>query len=78
MATSIADKIGDEHPREIIATTLVAFALSSILTGIRYSFFALVKASNVTVTRNFLSLTGCVEVGRLDWVLPSSYFGWAS
>lgn len=39
IANSIATEIGEEHPREIIATTLVAFSLSSILTGL--SFFLL-------------------------------------
>jgi sulfate permease, SulP family len=33
LATDIAEQIGDEYPKEIIATTLVAYALSSILTG---------------------------------------------
>ncbi|KAK7028327.1 sulfate transporter family protein [Favolaschia claudopus] len=39
LAASIAREIGPEHPQEIICTTLVAFALSSILTGL--SFFLL-------------------------------------
>jgi hypothetical protein len=30
---SISKQIGEDHPKEIIATTLVAYALSSILTG---------------------------------------------
>jgi MFS superfamily sulfate permease-like transporter len=33
IATKIANDIGENNPQEIIATTLVAFALSSILTG---------------------------------------------
>lgn len=33
MATSIASEIGEDDPLAIIATTLVAYALSSILTG---------------------------------------------
>ncbi|KAJ7086439.1 sulfate transporter family-domain-containing protein [Mycena belliarum] len=39
LATSIAREIGPEHPQEIICTTLVAYALSSVLTGL--SFFLL-------------------------------------
>jgi MFS superfamily sulfate permease-like transporter len=31
--SSIARDIGDEYPKEIIATTIAAFALSSVLTG---------------------------------------------
>jgi SulP family sulfate permease len=33
LATSISQQIGEENPKEIIATTLVAYALSSVLTG---------------------------------------------
>ncbi|KAJ7485150.1 sulfate transporter family-domain-containing protein [Mycena galericulata] len=39
LAASIAREIGPDHPQEVICTTLVAFALSSILTGL--SFFLL-------------------------------------
>lgn len=33
MAAGIVTQLGEENPRQIIATTMVAFALSSILTG---------------------------------------------
>jgi hypothetical protein len=36
MATRIAQDIGEDKQREIVATTLVAFAFSSILTGMIY------------------------------------------
>jgi SulP family sulfate permease len=36
MATRIAQGIGDDKPYEIVATTLVAFAFSSVLTGMTY------------------------------------------
>ncbi|CCL98492.1 uncharacterized protein FIBRA_00490 [Fibroporia radiculosa] len=39
LANSIAAQIGEERPHEILATTIFAFALSSILTGL--SFFLL-------------------------------------
>ncbi|KAJ6632540.1 sulfate transporter family-domain-containing protein [Mycena sp. CBHHK59/15] len=39
LATSIARDIGLDHPQEIICTTLVAYALSAVLTGL--SFFLL-------------------------------------
>ncbi|KAF9443821.1 sulfate anion transporter [Macrolepiota fuliginosa MF-IS2] len=60
IANSIAADIGAEHPREIIATTLVAFALSSILTGL--SFFAL-GALKLGVIIGFFPrhiLVGCI------------------
>lgn len=33
MATRIALDIGEDNPREIVATTLLAFAFSSVVTG---------------------------------------------
>ncbi len=33
MANSIADQIGEDEPLSIIATTLFAYAFSSVLTG---------------------------------------------
>jgi hypothetical protein len=35
LATSIEQDIGEGNPEAVIATTLVAFALSSLLTGAR-------------------------------------------
>ncbi|EIM84807.1 uncharacterized protein STEHIDRAFT_60168 [Stereum hirsutum FP-91666 SS1] len=36
LATRIAASIGEEHPEAVIATTLVAFAFSSVLTGLSF------------------------------------------
>ena len=36
MATRIARDLGDNMQDEIVATTLVAFAFSSVLTGMTY------------------------------------------
>jgi SulP family sulfate permease len=36
MATRIAQDIGEGMQREIVATTLVAFAFPSVLTGMTY------------------------------------------
>jgi hypothetical protein len=33
LAATIARDIGEEYPKEVIATTIVSFALSSVLTG---------------------------------------------
>ncbi|KAH9023183.1 sulfate transporter family-domain-containing protein [Lactarius pseudohatsudake] len=38
MATRIAQELGDSRKDEIVATTLVAFAFSSVLTGMAYRF----------------------------------------
>jgi len=33
LATTIARDIGEDYPKEIIATTIVSFTISSVLTG---------------------------------------------
>ena len=61
LASSIASQIGEDKPREIIATTLAAYALSSILTGL--SFF-LLGALKLGVIVGFFPrhiLVGCVS-----------------
>ena len=36
IATSLANEIGEDRPHEVIATTLAAFAFSSVLTGLTF------------------------------------------
>ncbi|KAG5634183.1 hypothetical protein H0H81_003026 [Sphagnurus paluster] len=43
LATDIAAHIGEEHPAEVVATTLAAFALSSILTGMTFFLLGALK-----------------------------------
>ncbi|KAJ7629529.1 sulfate transporter family-domain-containing protein [Mycena polygramma] len=43
LAISIARDIGPEHPQEIICTTLVAYAFSSILTGLTFFLLGFLK-----------------------------------
>jgi len=60
LANDIASQIGENNPREIIATTLAAYALSSILTGL--SFF-LLGALKLGVLIGFFPrhiLVGCI------------------
>ena len=60
MANSIAIQLGQDYPREVIATTLAAFALSSVLTGL--SFF-LLGALKLGVVVGFFPrhiLVGCI------------------
>lgn len=60
MANSIAIQLGQDCPREVIATTLAAFALSSVLTGL--SFF-LLGALKLGVVVGFFPrhiLVGCI------------------
>ncbi|EPQ53294.1 hypothetical protein GLOTRDRAFT_79414 [Gloeophyllum trabeum ATCC 11539] len=60
LATSIARELGEDHPREIIATTLVAFAFSSVLTGLT---FFLLGALRLGILIGFFPrhiLVGCI------------------
>ncbi|KAJ8516740.1 hypothetical protein ONZ45_g5982 [Pleurotus djamor] len=60
LATSIAEQIGEDHPKEVIATTLVAYALSSVLTGLA---FFLLGALRLGVIIGFFPrhiLVGCI------------------
>jgi sulfate permease, SulP family len=60
LATSIARDIGEDKPAEVIATTIVSYALSSILTGL--SFF-LLGALKLGVLIGFFPrhiLVGCI------------------
>lgn len=42
MAATIAEEVGEDKPAEVIATTIVAYALSSVLTG-RYFLLLLLR-----------------------------------
>lgn len=56
----IIDELGDENPKAVIATTMVAFALSSILTGLA---FLLLGALRLGVLIGFFPrhiLVGCI------------------
>lgn len=55
MATSIADQIGEDDPLSTIATTLVAYALSSVLTGKILFFFPRLRATTALGTLGPLS-----------------------
>ncbi|KAF8882992.1 sulfate transporter family-domain-containing protein [Infundibulicybe gibba] len=60
LATSIARQIGEDHPKEVIATTLAAYALSSVLTGLS---FLLLGALKLGVIIGFFPrhiLVGCI------------------
>jgi len=60
IATSLASEIGENRPHEVIATTLAAFAFSSILTGLT---FFLLGALQLGVLIGFFPrhiLIGCI------------------
>jgi len=60
MANSIATQLGQDHPQDIIATTLVAFALSSILTGLSFCLLGALKLGVVVGFFPRHILVGCI------------------
>ncbi|KAF8621955.1 hypothetical protein AX15_007386 [Amanita polypyramis BW_CC] len=60
MANSIANQIGEDHPREIIATTLVVYALSSILTGLVFLLLGALKLGAIVGFFPRHILIGCI------------------
>jgi len=68
LAATIARDIGEEYPREIIATTIVAFALSSVLTGTPHVCLA-VRCSYDRAGLTFF-LLGYLRLGVLIGFFP--------
>ncbi|KAJ7302360.1 sulfate transporter family-domain-containing protein [Mycena albidolilacea] len=60
LATSIAKEIGPEHPQEIICTTLVAYALSSVLTGLSFFLLGFLKLGTLIGFFPRHILVGCI------------------
>ncbi|KAJ7280204.1 sulfate transporter family-domain-containing protein [Mycena rebaudengoi] len=60
LATSIANDIGEDHPEEIICTTLVAFALSSVLTGLSFFLLGFLKLGALIGFFPRHILVGCI------------------
>ena len=71
LANDIADQIGYENKHEIIATTIVSFALSSLLTGTS----DISRFGDMLTTQyrtDFLPL-GRAPLGFAHWFLSSTY-----
>lgn len=60
LATAIAQQIGDENPKEIIATTLVAYTLSSLLTGLSFLLLGALKLGAIVGFFPRHILVGCI------------------
>ena len=70
MAFTILNKIGDDHPESVLATTILAFSLSSILTG---AVFFLMGACGLGALIGFFPrhiLIGCI--GGVGWFLVAT------
>ncbi|KAJ2925987.1 hypothetical protein H1R20_g11096, partial [Candolleomyces eurysporus] len=60
LANSIASQIGEENPEAIIATTLVAYAFSSLLTGLTFLLLGKLKLGVVVGFFPRHILVGCI------------------
>ncbi|KAI0268534.1 sulfate transporter family-domain-containing protein [Russula aff. rugulosa BPL654] len=60
MATRIAQEIGEEKPYEIVATTLVAFAFSSLLTGATFFLLGFFRLGSLLGFFPRHILVGCI------------------
>ncbi|TVY46136.1 Uncharacterized protein LSUB1_G000015 [Lachnellula subtilissima] len=72
MAFTIQDEIGEDNPNAIIATTITAFALSSILTGLVFYLMGKFHFGYIVgfIPRHIL--TGCI--GGVGWFLIATGF----
>ena len=68
MAVEIVARVGEENPHQAMATVMVAFALSSILTGLAFLIFGLLKLGSVIGFFPRHILVGCVT--SMASVLP--------
>ncbi|KIP03684.1 hypothetical protein PHLGIDRAFT_110510 [Phlebiopsis gigantea 11061_1 CR5-6] len=60
LANDIASQIGEDHPHEIIATTIVAFALSSLLTGLTFFLLGALRLGSLIGFFPRHILVGCI------------------
>lgn len=60
LASTIARDIGDEYPKEIIATTIAAFALSSVLTGLTFFLLGHLRLGSLIGFFPRHILVGCI------------------
>jgi SulP family sulfate permease len=72
MAFTIIEKVGEDNPKAVIATTITSYAISSILTGL---VFFLMGAFHFGYIVGFIPrhiLTGCI--GGVGWFLIATGF----
>ncbi|KAG5981670.1 hypothetical protein E4U55_002706 [Claviceps digitariae] len=72
MAQKITDHVGESHPDAVIATTIVAYALSSIMTGLVFYLMGRFKFGYMVgfIPRHIL--IGCI--GGVGWFLVATGF----
>ncbi|KAI9698937.1 MAG: hypothetical protein M1836_003126 [Candelina mexicana] len=70
MALTILATIGEDNPKSVLATTVVAFSISSILTGIIFFLMGACKLGSLTGFFPRHILIGCI--GGVGWFLVAT------
>lgn len=72
LANDIARIVGEDKPHEIISTTILAFALSSLLTGTSTGNICARKRLT-RLTRSDVLSSWSAPIGFAHWILPPSH-----
>jgi SulP family sulfate permease len=72
MAFTILERVGEENPEAVIATTITAYCLSSVLTGLVFFLMGLFRFGYIVgfIPRHIL--IGCI--GGVGWFLVATGF----
>jgi SulP family sulfate permease len=70
MAFMILDRVGEDNPRSVLATTIVSFAMSSILTGVVFFLMGACKLGSLIGFFPRHILIGCI--GGVGWFLVAT------
>lgn len=72
MAFTILEKVGEDNPKAVIATTITAYAISSVLTGLVFFLMGMFRFGYIVgfIPRHIL--IGCI--GGVGWFLIATGF----
>lgn len=70
MAFTILARVGDDNPKAVLATTILAFSCSSILTGLVFFLLGYLKLGSLTSFFPRHILLGCI--GGVGWFLVAT------
>lgn len=70
MAFTILAKAGEDNPKAVLATTILAFSLSSIVTGLVFFLLGYLKLGSLTSFFPRHILLGCI--GGVGWFLVAT------
>jgi SulP family sulfate permease len=70
MAFTILQKVGDQNPKSVLATTILSFAISSVLTGVVFFLMGACKLGSLIGFFPRHILIGCI--GGVGWFLVAT------